>query len=86
MAEVRREENFSNTEPMSNVAETGASGTPSGDTRNGSRIFITPLSRRLLHEAGIDPTGVIGTGPRGRIRKFDAEAAIAEAHRLACDE
>lgn len=42
VAEVLREENFSSTEPMSNLAETGASGTPSGDTRNGSRIFITP--------------------------------------------
>jgi pyruvate dehydrogenase E2 component (dihydrolipoamide acetyltransferase) len=40
------------------------------------RIFISPLARRLLREAGIDPQTVPGTGPRGRIVRRDVQAAI----------
>jgi pyruvate dehydrogenase E2 component (dihydrolipoamide acetyltransferase) len=32
---------------------------------------ITPLARRLAKEAGIDPAGVTGSGPRGRIVRRD---------------
>jgi pyruvate dehydrogenase E2 component (dihydrolipoamide acetyltransferase) len=41
------------------------------------RLFISPLARRLAQEAGLDPSGISGTGPRGRIRKRDVEAALA---------
>ncbi|MGN6578246.1 MAG: dihydrolipoamide acetyltransferase family protein [Nocardioides sp.] len=43
----------------------------------GTRLFISPLARRLAGEAGLDPTAVVGTGPNGRIRKRDVEAALA---------
>jgi len=46
-------------------------------THNGRRIFATPLSRRLLAEAGIGLDEVAGTGPNGRITKKDAEQATA---------
>jgi pyruvate dehydrogenase E2 component (dihydrolipoamide acetyltransferase) len=42
-----------------------------------SRLFISPLARRLAGEAGLDPTALVGTGPNGRIRKRDVEAALA---------
>ena len=41
------------------------------------RIFATPLSRRLLAEAGISVESVAGTGPNGRITKKDAQQACA---------
>jgi pyruvate dehydrogenase E2 component (dihydrolipoamide acetyltransferase) len=42
------------------------------------RIFATPLSRRLLAEAGIGLEEVSGTGPNGRITKRDAVQACRE--------
>jgi pyruvate dehydrogenase E2 component (dihydrolipoamide acetyltransferase) len=41
------------------------------------RIFISPLARRLLREAGLGPEGLVGSGPRGRIRRRDVEELIA---------
>jgi pyruvate dehydrogenase E2 component (dihydrolipoamide acetyltransferase) len=40
-----------------------------------NRIFASPLARRLAKEAGIDLTGVQGTGPHGRVIARDIEAA-----------
>src|SRR5579883_3462800 len=37
----------------------------------------TPLDRRLAGEAGVDLTGVVPSGPRGRIVARDVEAAVA---------
>jgi len=45
---------------------------PSGD---GSRIFASPLARRIAGQKGIDLSGLTGTGPRGRIVKSDVENA-----------
>jgi pyruvate dehydrogenase E2 component (dihydrolipoamide acetyltransferase) len=42
-------------------------------------VFISPLARRLAKEAGIDPAGVTGTGPNGRIVRADIEAAKGKA-------
>jgi pyruvate dehydrogenase E2 component (dihydrolipoamide acetyltransferase) len=48
---------------------------------NGSanRIFISPLARKLLKEAGLTPDQVQGTGPNGRIVRRDVDAACANA-------
>jgi len=43
------------------------------------RLFVSPIARRLAKEAGIALTGIAGTGPNGRIRRRDVEAAISEA-------
>ena len=39
----------------------------------------SPIARRLAKEAGIALTGIAGTGPNGRIRRRDVEAAISGA-------
>jgi pyruvate dehydrogenase E2 component (dihydrolipoamide acetyltransferase) len=44
---------------------------------SGERVFSSPLARRLAKEAGIDLSGVSGTGPRGRIIARDVESARA---------
>ena len=50
------------------------------------RLFISPLARKMLAQAGIDPHQVTGSGPNGRIRRRDVEAAIAERDRQPSDE
>jgi 2-oxoglutarate dehydrogenase E2 component (dihydrolipoamide succinyltransferase) len=43
----------------------------------GAGVLTSPVVRRLLSDAGIDPSSVAGTGPGGRITRGDAEAAVA---------
>jgi pyruvate dehydrogenase E2 component (dihydrolipoamide acetyltransferase) len=45
----------------------------------GSRIFSSPLARRLAKEAGIDLSRVQGTGPYGRVIARDVAAAKSGA-------
>jgi pyruvate dehydrogenase E2 component (dihydrolipoamide acetyltransferase) len=49
------------------------------DTTPGDRLFASPLARRLARERGIDLATLTGTGPNGRIRRRDVEAATATA-------
>jgi pyruvate dehydrogenase E2 component (dihydrolipoamide acetyltransferase) len=39
----------------------------------GTRIFASPLARRIAQQKGIDLAAVAGSGPRGRIVKSDVE-------------
>lgn len=41
----------------------------------GTRLFASPLARRIAAEKGIDLTGIKGSGPNGRIVKADVENA-----------
>ena len=45
----------------------------------GRRQFMSPLVRRLAREQGIDLTGVVGSGPNGRIVRRDLEHLSAAA-------
>lgn len=42
---------------------------------DGSRVFASPLARRLASAAGLDLKSIKGTGPHGRVIKSDVEAA-----------
>ncbi|WP_413717442.1 pyruvate dehydrogenase complex dihydrolipoamide acetyltransferase [Silicimonas sp. MF1-12-2] len=44
-------------------------------TADGSRVFASPLARRIAKEKGLDLSQVKGSGPKGRIVKADVEAA-----------
>ena len=46
---------------------------------DGSRVFASPLARRLASAAGLDLKGIKGTGPHGRVVKSDVEAAKSGA-------
>ncbi|WP_156394390.1 biotin/lipoyl-containing protein, partial [Mesorhizobium sp. Root172] len=55
-------------------------GRPADPPRKGEgegRTFASPLARRIAKEAGVDVSGVTGTGPHGRVVKADVDAAIA---------
>ena len=41
-----------------------------------SRIFVSPLARRLAEQAKLDLRSINGTGPHGRIVQHDVEAAL----------
>ncbi|MDE4172630.1 pyruvate dehydrogenase complex dihydrolipoamide acetyltransferase [Phaeobacter sp. PT47_59] len=44
---------------------------------DGSRIFASPLARRIAADKGLDLASIAGSGPRGRIVKADVENATA---------
>ncbi|WP_420567549.1 pyruvate dehydrogenase complex dihydrolipoamide acetyltransferase [Thalassovita sp.] len=45
---------------------------------DGSRIFASPLARRIAADKGLDLSQISGSGPRGRIVKADVENATAK--------
>jgi pyruvate dehydrogenase E2 component (dihydrolipoamide acetyltransferase) len=47
------------------------------ETGDSHRLFASPIARRLAKEAGISLAGLTGSGPNGRIRRRDVEAALA---------
>ncbi|TCL09185.1 pyruvate dehydrogenase E2 component (dihydrolipoamide acetyltransferase) [Shimia isoporae] len=66
------------------AAPTGGSDAPaaapaSARSADGSRIFASPLARRIAADKGIDLATVAGSGPRGRIVKADVEGTTAAA-------
>jgi len=50
---------------------------PPPQNPDGTRIFASPLARRIAEQKGLDLSQITGSGPRGRIVKADVEAAIA---------
>jgi pyruvate dehydrogenase E2 component (dihydrolipoamide acetyltransferase) len=52
---------------------------PAAAANGGSRIFSSPLARRMASQAGLDLAQLTGSGPHGRIIKVDIEAALAGA-------
>ena len=65
-------------EPVAAATPTPAvTPTPSASL-HGTRLFLSPLARRLAKESGLDPALIQGTGPDGRIVRRDVQAAIAK--------
>jgi pyruvate dehydrogenase E2 component (dihydrolipoamide acetyltransferase) len=46
--------------------------------KDGSRLFATPLARRIAADKGLDLATITGSGPHGRIIKADVENATAQ--------
>jgi pyruvate dehydrogenase E2 component (dihydrolipoamide acetyltransferase) len=47
-------------------------------TNGHSRVFASPLARRLAKELGVDVGALKGSGPRGRIVRRDVEVALKQ--------
>src|SRR5262245_5265806 len=43
-----------------------------------TRVFASPLARRLAKDAGLALEEIDGTGPRGRVLRRDVDAAVAK--------
>jgi pyruvate dehydrogenase E2 component (dihydrolipoamide acetyltransferase) len=52
---------------------------PAVPTKDGNRIFASPLARRIAAQKGLDLAQITGSGPHGRIIKADVEGATATA-------
>ncbi len=52
---------------------------PVPQTRDGTRIFASPLARRIAADKGLDLAQIPGTGPHGRIVKADVLGSTASA-------
>jgi pyruvate dehydrogenase E2 component (dihydrolipoamide acetyltransferase) len=50
---------------------------------NGGRVMASPLARRVAAEAGIDLSGLTGSGPQGRVIRADVQRAMGAGPRLA---
>ena len=64
--------------PVQGGGETAAPAKPAPAApvaADGSRVFASPLARRLASVAGLDLKSIKGTGPHGRVVKSDVEAA-----------
>nr|WP_319382258.1 pyruvate dehydrogenase complex dihydrolipoamide acetyltransferase [uncultured Roseibium sp.] len=67
-------------ETTAEAAPSSAAPAPAGPApvaNDGSRIFASPLARRLAKLNSLDLSALTGTGPHGRIVKRDIEAAVA---------
>lgn len=51
---------------------------PAAPVKDGTRIFATPLARRIAADKGLDLSQLAGSGPRGRIVKADVVNATAQ--------
>lgn len=61
------------------AAATATAEAPTGGgngVHSGERLFVSPLARKIAEEAGVDLSGVEGSGPGGRIVRKDVEEAI----------
>ena len=63
--------------PQAAPAQAAAPAPAAPAAADGSRIFASPLARRIASQKGLDLARIAGTGPRGRIVKADVEAATA---------
>jgi hypothetical protein len=50
---------------------------PSQESK-GDRVIATPLARKRAAEQGVDLNTVVGSGPRGRVKAADVQAAATE--------
>ncbi len=64
--------------PVAAATPTPAAAPTPSASLHGTRLFLSPLARRLAKESGLDPAQIQGTGPDGRIVRRDVQAAIAK--------
>ncbi|QAX29752.1 pyruvate dehydrogenase complex dihydrolipoamide acetyltransferase [Leisingera sp. NJS204] len=66
--------------PAASPSPAAASPAPAAPAASdGSRIFASPLARRIAADKGLDLAQIKGSGPKGRIVKADVESAKPQA-------
>jgi pyruvate dehydrogenase E2 component (dihydrolipoamide acetyltransferase) len=58
-------------------SNSAAPATVAAQNGDGTRLFVSPLARRIAGQNGIDLAKVKGTGPHGRIVEADVKSAMA---------
>ncbi|MBT4934613.1 MAG: pyruvate dehydrogenase complex dihydrolipoamide acetyltransferase [Rhodospirillaceae bacterium] len=64
-------------EPVAETPTAPVAAPAAAPVAKGSRVFASPLARRIAEQAGLDLGGVTGSGPNGRIVKRDVEGAVS---------
>jgi pyruvate dehydrogenase E2 component (dihydrolipoamide acetyltransferase) len=75
-AEVPKAATAASTPPQAAAPKPAAPQSASAAHAEGERVFASPLARRMASQAGIDLSGLKGTGPHGRIVAADIETAV----------
>ncbi len=65
------------TAPAASADPKPATPAPAAPSKDGDRIFASPLARRIAADKGLDLSAIKGSGPKGRIVKADVENATA---------
>jgi pyruvate dehydrogenase E2 component (dihydrolipoamide acetyltransferase) len=65
------------TAPAGGYGRGETAATPAPAREEGSRVFASPLARRIAKEKGFDLAAIKGSGPKGRVVKADVETAVA---------
>ena len=63
--------------PVAAPVAAPVSGPVSPAVESRTRIFASPLARRIAGDNGVDLAALTGTGPHGRIIRADVEEAVA---------
>ena len=63
------------TAPSTAPSTASRSPSPVNGGGSGSRVFASPLARRLAEQKGLDLSAIAGSGPHGRIVKLDIDKA-----------
>ena len=66
-------------EAVSDLSEEPATKKTAAPAAKGGRVKASPVAKKMAEEAGLDISTLTGTGPGGRIKKEDVEAAIEAA-------
>jgi pyruvate dehydrogenase E2 component (dihydrolipoamide acetyltransferase) len=61
--------------PKAEAAPAPAAAPAAPSAHDGSRVFASPLARRIAKDKGLDLSQIKGSGPHGRIVKADVESA-----------
>ncbi len=64
-------------EVVADAAPVSAPASKAPAASDGSRVFASPLARRIAADKGLDLATITGSGPKGRIVKADVENATA---------
>ncbi|MGO1075552.1 pyruvate dehydrogenase complex dihydrolipoamide acetyltransferase [Inquilinus sp. CA228] len=59
------------------AAQPAPAAKPATNGHDDSRVFASPLARRMAQQAGVDLAALKGSGPHGRVVKADIDAALA---------
>jgi pyruvate dehydrogenase E2 component (dihydrolipoamide acetyltransferase) len=59
------------------AAQPAPAAKPATNGHDDSRVFASPLARRMAQQAGVDLATLKGSGPHGRVVKADVDAALA---------
>ncbi|MDR9482834.1 MAG: pyruvate dehydrogenase complex dihydrolipoamide acetyltransferase [Salibaculum sp.] len=65
--------------PAAPAPSEGVTAAPAAPVKDGTRLFASPLARRIAADKGLDLTQITGSGPHGRIIKADVETAQPQA-------